>query len=246
MSDYAQGGIARFQVEFLDHPQGAPIDPTSISLQVLQNSTPIAGPFVYPGTIVRDLLGFYHYDWSVPSAQALGSYIASWTAVVSGTSRTGYEAFNIVAGFDVITGNPSGWATLTDVSNLTGATVTSAQLTQANAVIELHAGRMYATAYTRTGTRDLDWMRRAVAYQAAWMPSQPDVFTRLELEAIAASGRPVPITPAALTLAPLARRALKRVSWLKSRSVHVRTPFTDGVGPLTTAIRDYDDDGGGF
>ncbi|MCA1694508.1 MAG: hypothetical protein LC749_07155, partial [Actinobacteria bacterium] len=64
MSDYAQGGIAHFTATFLDHPQGSPVDPTSITLSVLQNSTPIAGPWTYPGTIVRDLVGLYHYDWS--------------------------------------------------------------------------------------------------------------------------------------------------------------------------------------
>jgi hypothetical protein len=89
-------------------------------------------------------------------------------------------------------------------------------------------------------------MRRACAYQAAWMPSQPDMFTRLEMQAISATGRPVPIIASALTLAPMARRALNRVSWLKSRSLHVRGPFEDGLGPLSTAIVDYDDDGEGW
>lgn len=132
------------------------------------------------------------------------------------------------------------WATAADVLSLTGMTVTDPQLTQANGVVELHAGRVYALAtltgsngVTNTGARDVEWMRRACAYQAAWMPSQPDMFGRLEMEAISATGRPVPITPAALTLAPLARRALKRVSWLKSRSVHVRSPFQDGMSPIS-------------
>lgn len=133
------------------------------------------------------------------------------------------------------------WATAADVASLTGATVTDPQLTQANAAIELHAGRLYADAVTRTGTRDIEWMRRACAYQAAWMLSQPDMFTRLEMQAISATGRPVPIIASALTLAPLARRALNRVSWFRSRSLHVRSPFQDGLGPLSTAIVDYDD-----
>lgn len=246
MSDYAQGGIAHFVAEFLDHPQGQPVDPSAISLSILQGSTPIAGPFAYPGTIVRDLVGLFHYDWSVPQAQALGAYIASWTATVSGTTRTGYENFNVVVGFDVITGNPDGWASLTDVAALTGAVVTDAQLTQANAVVEMHSGRVYSQAIARTGSRDAEWMRRACAYQAAWMLAQPDVFTRLEMQAISATGRPVPIIASALTLAPLARRALNRVSWYRSRSLHVRSPFEDGLGPLSTAIVDYDDDGEGW
>lgn len=138
------------------------------------------------------------------------------------------------------------WATIADVASLTGVTATQPQVDQANGVIEVHGGRIYTLALANTGTRDIEWMRRACAYQCAWQISQPDMFTRLEMEAISATGRPVPITPAALTLAPLARRALNRVSWLKSRSLHVRTPFTDGLGPLTTAVMDYDDDGGGF
>jgi hypothetical protein len=48
------------------------------------------------------------------------------------------------------------WATAADVLSLTDATVTDAQLTQANAAIELHAGRLYTDAAARTGTRDLE------------------------------------------------------------------------------------------
>jgi hypothetical protein len=139
------------------------------------------------------------------------------------------------------------WATAADVLSLTGATVTDAQLTQANGAIELHAGRLYTDAAARTGTRDLEWMRRATAYQAVWMASQPDVFTRLDYTEVAKeTGAATKVTATAMTLAPLARKALARVSWLKSRSVHVRSPFTDGLGPVSTAIIDYDDGEGGF
>lgn len=243
MTDYAQGGIAHLTVEFLDHPQGQPVDPSAISLSILQNSTTIAGPWTYPGTIVRDLIGLFHYDWSVPADLALGAYTASWTATVNSTQRTGYESFNIVAGFDVITGNPDGWATIADVSNLTGSVVTDAQLSQANAVIELHSGRVYSLAHANTGARDLEWMRRACAYQAAWMLSQPDMFSRMDITSV---GSGVGLKEKGLVLAPLAKQALNRVSWLKSRSLHVRSPFQDGAGPswgqnAAGQVIDYDD-----
>jgi hypothetical protein len=139
------------------------------------------------------------------------------------------------------------WATAADVLSLTDVTVTDPQLTQANAALELHAGRVYTLAADRTGSRDTEWMRRACAYQAAWMPGQPDVFTRLDyIEVAKETGAATKVTATAMTLAPLARKALARVSWLKSRSVHVRTPFTDGLGPVSTAIIDYDDGEGGF
>jgi hypothetical protein len=139
------------------------------------------------------------------------------------------------------------WATAADVLSLTDATVTDAQLTQANAAIELHAGRLYTEAAARTGTRDLEWMRRACAYQAAWMLAQPDMFQRIDFTQVAeGGGRPVPLKDHGLVLAPLAKRALGRVSWLRSRSLHVRSPFQDGLGPLSTAVIDSDDDDGGW
>lgn len=139
------------------------------------------------------------------------------------------------------------WASVADVMSLTGMSVTQTQADQANSVIEVLAGRTYTLAAMTTGSRDVEWMRRASAFQCAWMTSQPDMFQRMDFETLSeGSGRPVKVKDHALVLAPLAKRALERVSWLKSRSLHVRTPFTDGIGPFTTAIMDFDDDGGGF
>ena len=138
----------------------------------------------------------------------------------------------------------AGWATAGDVTTLTGVTAFAFQVEQANAVIELHAGRIYDPVNTplRVGAHDIEWMRRAAAYQAAWMVSQPDVFARLDLtEVPVGTSTPVKTRETAMTLAPLARRALKRVSWLKSRSVHVRSAFQDGLGPISGAVIDYDD-----
>lgn len=146
------------------------------------------------------------------------------------------------------------WATTGDVASLTGVSVDLTGLSQANAIIELIAGRVYtlagvtdANGVTNTGARDTEWMRRACAYQAAWMVSQPDMFARLDLNAINQEGRAVGLKENSLVLAPLARRALARVSWLRSRSLHVRSPFEDGlgVGVLGGPIMDYDDTGEG-
>lgn len=147
------------------------------------------------------------------------------------------------------------WATTADVLSLTGVTITQTQLDQANALIELHSGRVYTLStltnpngVTNTGARDIEWMRRACVYQAVWMLSQPDMFSRLEVQAVASKGRPIPLVPSALVLAPLAKRALDRVSWRKSRSLHIRSPFDDGLGAavLGGPIMDYDDMDGGW
>src|SRR5690242_19207737 len=125
------------------------------------------------------------------------------------------------------------WATVADVLAVTGATVTDAQLAQANEVIEVMSDRLYSVSATRLGALDLAWMRKACAYQAAWMLAQPDMFERLEVTSTSQEGRQLAIRPRGLQLAPMARIALKRCSWQRSRSYHVRSAFLDGPGQLS-------------
>ncbi len=234
MTDFPQGGPAYFQVTFLDHPSGNPVDPSAISLGIFDGSDEIAGPFTLAASeVVRDQLGLFHYVWTVPVDQALSEdYTATWTAVIGGATRVGYETFGVIAGGDVQPGGGPSWATLTDVTTYTGATVGAAVLNQAQAVIDMHAGRTY-DAVTRTGTRDAYWLKLAVAYEAAWLASQPDMFARLDFTQVGGQRTPTGIAPTAMTLGPLARRALARVSWIKSRSLHVRSAFQDGWGGIS-------------
>jgi hypothetical protein len=76
---------------------------------------------------------------------------------------------------------PSTWATTQDVRDLTGVTVTDAQVMMATAVIETDGGaRLVKLDDKYVSDRNLDWLRRAVAYQAAWMIAHPDYFTRMD------------------------------------------------------------------
>lgn len=113
------------------------------------------------------------------------------------------------------------WATAGDVLTYANATVDDATVLRAQATIDVHSARIYADK-DMTSDRDQYWLKLAVAYQAAWLPAQPDAFQRLEVtEAGGATNRTM-FTEQALVLSPNARWALKRVSWLKSRSLHVR------------------------
>lgn len=233
MANYPQGSIAELRVTFLDRPNGVPVDPTVISLSIYNDvSALVAGPFTYPAQVHRELAGLYGYDWSVPEDLALGEYTAEWRATISGSVRTGYELFSVTEGAVVTPGQPLAWATTEDVERITGVVVSSAVVSQAQAAIEVHSGRTYA-ARDRTGTRDQGWLKYAVAYQAAWLPSQPDYAQRMDLTGVTGPGAAtgtVPLTSTGMVLAPMARWALKRVSWLKSRSLHVRSPFVDDSG----------------
>ncbi len=125
------------------------------------------------------------------------------------------------------------WAQADDVLTFTGETVTDAQVLRAQAIIDMFTARTYDAA-PRIGTRDLYWLKLAVAYQAAWMLSQPDLYSRLDFATISAGSRPVELKEDTLRIAPFAAKALRRVSWLRSRSLHVRTPFTDGLSPISS------------
>lgn len=136
------------------------------------------------------------------------------------------------------------WCTVTDVLNITGVTVTVQQLFQAGAVIDVACARPYAVdgipGVNRIGSRDLYWLNVACAWQAAWMASQIDGFSRVDALDISQGRSRTQLRDTALFLGVHARRALQRISWLKDRSLHIQSGFEDpgggiGVDPLSSA-----------
>ncbi len=112
------------------------------------------------------------------------------------------------------------WATAEDVQALTGKVVGDDVIQQATGVIELsQGGRLAALDSTTVSGRNLDWLRRAVAYQAAWMVDQPGSFERMDVTTSTQDGASATMKPDALVLAPLARRCLKRLTWRGMRTI---------------------------
>ncbi|GGW15753.1 hypothetical protein GCM10018980_51830 [Streptomyces capoamus] len=122
------------------------------------------------------------------------------------------------------------WATTQQVIDTTGVSVTDAQLAQAQDDIEIFTNRVYADT-PRIRTRDLYWLGRAVARQAAWIAGQFGLETRLDATQIQQDQVSTTLQGDGLVLAPMAKRALQRVSWMRSRTVHVRSAV-EGAGPL--------------
>lgn len=132
------------------------------------------------------------------------------------------------------------WANASDVMTATGVTVTDQQLAQAQAAVEVFSGRIYSDS-ERMRTRDLYWLGRAVAYQAAWLAGQFGLETRLDATQIQQDGVSTTLAGDGLTLAPMAARALKRVSWMRSRTVHVRAPI-EGFGLVGNILSEGNDE----
>lgn len=133
----------------------------------------------------------------------------------------------------------SAWAQPSDVANYTGVIVDDSQVLQAQASVEIFCGRTFLVPQNTMRARDLYWLKLAVSYQAAWMPQQPDLFGRSDLSNISQDGMTITFDPAtdgkARVCAPLARRAIKRLTWMRSRSLH-----TNPVGASTQNLRPGD------
>lgn len=116
------------------------------------------------------------------------------------------------------------WASVSDVSVITGEDVSDQQLAQAQGVIELLVGRT-PEANLLMRAADLRWLMRAVAWQAAWLKAKPDLTSQTDVNSVSQDGAQADLKPDALILAPLARRALKRLSWRGNRSVFTPSTF---------------------
>lgn len=136
------------------------------------------------------------------------------------------------------------WATAADVAEITGATVPDETVALAQSVIEARVGRL-GDQTAVISTRDLGWLKRAVAFQSAWLTAHPDVLTRIDATSVSQDGASTQVRGDGLVLAPLAKAAIRRVSWRGSRSIYtpsvfrtragIAYPAADGV----VAVRDY-------
>jgi hypothetical protein len=125
------------------------------------------------------------------------------------------------------------WANAADVTTLTGRTATEADVAMAEATLATLHGLIPGVVRTITN-RDRYWLKLATAYQAAWAVANPDLFERLDVTSASQDGQSANFKPDALVVAPLARRALKRLSWRGTRTI--------GPTPLGRVLNVNDDD----
>lgn len=137
------------------------------------------------------------------------------------------------------------WATEAEVLSVTGVTVTAAQLAQANSVITIFANR---TEDAVLSTRDLYWLKQATCWQAAWQKDQAGYTTRHSVTEVTQDGMQLIYSGgdspnlAAITLAPLAQRALRNASWKGSRTLRIDPVSQDTLSVNTNYRLESNDD----
>ena len=134
------------------------------------------------------------------------------------------------------------WATVGDVQVITGTEVTVDQLAVAQSVIEVYANRSPDT--PNLSPRDLRTLQLATSWQAAWYSQQVGFEQRSAFGSMQQDGMGVVNFGQPEwyhTLAPMAARALKNLSWKASRSQRVpNARVLPGQGAVDFALESSD------
>lgn len=131
------------------------------------------------------------------------------------------------------------WATVADVDDIAGVTVTDRQLRTARGVIETLIGLFESVDRPDISDRDREWLRRAVAYEAAFVKDNPDLFSRIDVTSASQDGESVSFRNVdAHMLAPLARKCIRRLSW---RGLHRPADVADRRQRPDITSEEYDD-----
>lgn len=150
------------------------------------------------------------------------------------------------------------WATPAEATALTGASIQQNDLDLANGIVELFAG-VTEEALDNLKPRDLRLLKMMESYQAAWMISQVDLLGRSDATLMDGDGISYSKGDQDMhILAPLAKRAYKKLSWNRTRTMDPlsptqayalrgkRTAETLGIVGDGAGYSDYDDDFGGW
>lgn len=107
-----------------------------------------------------------------------------------------------------------------------GDTVEQTHVDLADLVITTKAGIIFDEEFTIDSLSRVDryWLRRAVAFESAWLRDHPDLLARLQSHSMSTDGDEISVDDDGMWIAPLARWSLMRTSTFGSRSVQVATP----------------------
>lgn len=106
------------------------------------------------------------------------------------------------------------WATVEDVKSKTGETVTEDQRTIAVGILETVTGLIEEVERLDINDRDRYFLKLATCYQAAFVKDNPDLFSRADVTSASQDGESASFRNVdAHLLSPLARKAIRRLSW---------------------------------
>lgn len=131
------------------------------------------------------------------------------------------------------------WASVEDVADVTGRTVTVADRGVAVRSLETVIGLIEAVDRPDISDRDRYWLKLATCYQAAFVLDNPDIFSRADVTSASQDGETAAFRNVdAHIVAPLARKAIRRLSWFGLTRPRDRAPQSSALNILS---EEYDD-----
>ena len=131
------------------------------------------------------------------------------------------------------------WATIEDVDEVTGKTVTAKERGIAVRSLEPIIGVIEAVDRPDISDRDRYWLKLATCYQAAFVLDNPDLFSRADVTSASQDGESANFRNVdAHLLSPLARKCIRRLSW---RSLTRSKDRAAQRGPTNILSEEYDD-----
>lgn len=131
------------------------------------------------------------------------------------------------------------WATIADVDEVTGKTVTEKERGIAVRSLEPLIGVIEAVDRPDISDRDRYWLKLATCYQAAFVLDNPDLFSRADVTSASQDGESANFRNVdAHLLAPLARKCIRRLSW---RGLTRSKDRAQQRGPVNILSEEYDD-----
>lgn len=117
------------------------------------------------------------------------------------------------------------WATPVEASALTGKNITQSELNMAQGILEIWVGVISTDRQENMKSRDIGLLKKAEAYQAAWMQSKPDLLARSDVDNVIQDD--LQFSKADFdthVLAPLAKASIMKLSWRRARTIDPLTP----------------------
>jgi hypothetical protein len=171
---------------------------------------PLAGGafVVDTSAVTRVSQGTFTYAWTPPEVQEVTDFLAVWDP--SGDDVSATEVVQVLPAVEHT------WATMAQVVGFTGKEVSAASLQVASGMITLY-GNADPGLVDSYRQKDLYWLAMATSYQAVWVAPKLDTILEDRESHTSTSADGVQVTREAgsdLTLAPLAARALRNLSWI--------------------------------
>ncbi|MGW3929985.1 hypothetical protein ACWECC_18055 [Streptomyces microflavus] len=109
------------------------------------------------------------------------------------------------------------FATVEEVADIAGVSVDNTTLLKAQGIIETASGRPEELV---TDATDLIWLKKATAYQCAYMEDDPtSVFEQPNLERVEQGDAILVMGDKQAYLSPIAQKSIGNLSWRRSRKI---------------------------